>query len=57
MNRIDIESFQFIWEQIEAKLEEISKIPKLYAPNGRLKDFVGYDIDSSENDSLSVSPH
>jgi len=47
MNKIDIETFRFIWEQIENKLEEIAKIPKLYAPNGRGKDFVGYEIDNA----------
>jgi hypothetical protein len=45
--RIDIESFQFIWEQIEKKLEEISTIPKYRLPSGRLKDFIGYEIDST----------
>lgn len=44
---IDIESFRFIWEQIESKLEEISKIPKLFSPRGRGADFIGYEIDSS----------
>ena len=46
-NQIDIDSFRILWEQIEAKLEQIAKLPKLYSPNGRGKDFIGYDIDNS----------
>lgn len=44
---IDVDSFRFIWDSIETKLDQISKIPKLYSPNGRGKDFIGYEIDSS----------